>query len=111
MAPDDLIMTIDSDAEDIVEEQPKSSKSKGKPKVTGKTSVNKIHVVDEGPADDKDALNPEFTFDFTGDVYDEVLNGKDALGDLVKGSKRVSIWFKIVKRAMVVLDFLTRSAL
>ncbi|EJD03915.1 DEAD-domain-containing protein [Fomitiporia mediterranea MF3/22] len=61
MALDDLIMTIDSDAEDTVEEPRK-------------------------PA--KDTLNPEFTFDVTGDVYDEVLNGQDGLGDLVKGSKR-----------------------
>ncbi|KAH8120370.1 P-loop containing nucleoside triphosphate hydrolase protein [Phellopilus nigrolimitatus] len=63
MALDDFIMTIDSDAEDGVE-------------------VLRKHQ------NEKDTLNPEFTFDVTGDVYDEVLNGRDALGDLVKGSKR-----------------------
>ena len=90
MAFDDLIMTIDSDAEDIVEEAPKTSKSKVKAKDTKKAAVPKVKIVDEGAADDRDTLNPDFTFDVTGDVYDEVLNGRDALGDLVKGSKRVS---------------------
>lgn len=91
MVYDDLIMTIDSDAEDVVELAPKPSKAKGKTKDTKKSAAvpSKVKIVDEGPTDEKDALNPEFTFDVMGDVYDEVLNGKDALGDLVKGSERV----------------------
>lgn len=91
MVYDDLIMTIDSDAEDVVEVAPKLSKVKGKATDTKKSAAvtRKVKIVDEALVDEKDTLNPEFTFDVVGDVYDEALNGKDALGDLVKGSKRV----------------------
>ena len=85
MALDDLILTIDSDAEDIeVDEsapgpsRPASKKSKSK-------------ATKDSTTDEKDALNPEFTFDVTGDVYDEVLDKNNVLSDLVKGSKRVRL--------------------
>lgn len=83
MAFDDLIMTIDSDAEDVEVEAPKDVKPK-KSKTSSKTT-------EELGTDEKDTLNPEFTFDLTGDVYEDVLNGKDSIGDLIKGSKRVCI--------------------
>ena len=86
MALDDLVMTIDSDAEDAPEVQRKPSKANGKPKLS-----NKAKVVDEGAPDEKDTLNPEFTFDLTGDIYDDVLSGQDGFGDLIKGSKKVSL--------------------
>ncbi|KAI5124654.1 hypothetical protein M0805_004262 [Coniferiporia weirii] len=90
MALDDLIMTIDSDAEEARDEPPKESRVKGKTRDATKAGA-KAQTVDEGMLDDKDTLDPEFTFDLTGDVYDDVLNGKDALADLVKGSKREPI--------------------
>ncbi|PAV22425.1 DEAD-domain-containing [Pyrrhoderma noxium] len=83
MAFDDLIMTIDSDAEDVEVEAPKDVKPK-KSKTSSKTT-------EELGTDEKDTLNPEFTFDLTGDVYEDVLNGKDSIGDLIKGSKREPI--------------------
>lgn len=92
MALDDLITTIDSDAEDVqVEAAPKqlrASKANGAAKRKGA----KAAVVDEGPADDKDALNPDFLFDLTGDTYDDVLRGQIGLADLVKGSKNVRVF-------------------
>ena len=86
MALDDLILTIESDAEDVSPEAKNSAKQK-----TRVIEPSRIPVVDDGVPDEKDALNPEFTFDLTGDIYDDVLNGADNLGDLVKGSKRVSM--------------------
>ncbi|KAL5495218.1 DRS1 [Sanghuangporus weigelae] len=97
MALDDLIMTIDSDAEEVTREPQKPTKAKSKAKESYKTVV-----VDDGVPDEKDTLNPEFAFDLTGDVYDEVLNGDDGLGDLVKGSKRepVSVEDIIARRKL-----------
>ena len=83
MTFDDLIMTIDSDAEDVEVEAPKDVKPK-KSKTSSKAT-------EELGTDEKDTLNPEFTFNLTGDVYEDVLNGKDSIGDLIKGSKRVCI--------------------
>ena len=85
---DDLITTIDSDAEDVVEKPPK--KDSGKQKGKG-TEATKVAIVDEGGIDEKDTLNPDFSFDVTGDIYSDVLNGVNALGDLVEGSKSVSV--------------------
>ncbi|KAL5534195.1 DRS1 [Sanghuangporus baumii] len=97
MALDDLVMTIDSDVEEVTREPQKSAKAKGEAKESNKTVV-----VDDGAPDEKDTLNPEFAFDLTGDVYDEVLNGDDGLGDLVKGSKRepVSVEDIIARRKL-----------
>jgi ATP-dependent RNA helicase DDX27 len=77
MAPEDYVMTIDSDDEVVS----KPSKKKTSKKDTVEDDV-------PGPQE-KDALNPDFTFDLTGDVYADVLGADIKLGDLVKGSKRV----------------------
>ncbi|KAL5535567.1 hypothetical protein ACEPAF_3661 [Sanghuangporus sanghuang] len=98
MALDDLIMTIDSDVEEVTKEPQKSAKAKG-----GKAKEsNKTVFVDDSAPDEKDTLNPEFAFDLTGDVYDEALNEDDGLGDLVKGSKRepVSVEDIIARRKL-----------
>lgn len=79
MALDDLIMTIDSDEEDNVAEEPPIPTSRA-----GKKGKAKADVPVE------ETLNPDFTFDITGDVYDEVLGADRGVADLVKGSKRVS---------------------
>lgn len=70
---DDFILTIDSDAEDVEVEQIKGKK---------------------GLSDEQAALNPDFTFDITGDPYADVLAEHATLNDIVKtGSKPVTIFF------------------
>lgn len=76
MAPaDDFVMTVDSDfeADDAPPEPPKSLKSKSKSKST---------------ADDEVALNPDFTFDPTGDVYADIIGEASDLNDLLATRKR-----------------------
>lgn len=87
MSLDDLIPTIDSDAEDDIEQPLKQSatKQKYKPAKAGKATIS----VEDKP-EDKDTLNPEFTFDVTGDIYADVLDGPDGFNDLIQGSKSVS---------------------
>lgn len=95
MPLDDLVFTIDSDAEEVVE-VPKLEAKVNK-KGTSKSKSNESNNV---ASEDKDALNPDFTFDLGEDIYEEVLNGKDALGDLIKGSKRVSAVFIFCLRSL-----------
>ena len=78
MASEEYVMTIDSDDETAATTSLK------------KISKRKLDVVEEvaGP-DNQDTLNPDFTFDLTGDVYADVLGTEPTWGDLVKGSKRV----------------------
>jgi hypothetical protein len=72
---DDLVRTLDSDAEDIPVDH-------SAPKKRGQAAEN---LRDEGVA-----LNPDFTFDLTGDIYQDALNENSALQDEVKtGSKPV----------------------
>ncbi|CAL1695875.1 unnamed protein product [Somion occarium] len=69
---DEFVMTIDSDAEDVPPPPPPSKKAKGKQPLV----------------DDEAQLNSDFTFDVTGDPYDDILDGPDSVKDLVKkGSK------------------------
>lgn len=71
---DDFVMTIDSDAEDLPPPPP-IKQAKGKQKVV----------------DDDAQLNPNFTFDVSGDPYSDLLDGPDTVKDLVKsGTKPVS---------------------
>lgn len=100
MAPNDFIMTIDSDAED--------SAPDGKAKSKIAQTEMKVRVVEES-ATEKDTLNPEFHFDLAGDIYAEVLNGNDALGDLVKGSKRVCSTLIKIYIALIVLLLFSRN--
>ncbi|KZW02520.1 DEAD-domain-containing protein [Exidia glandulosa HHB12029] len=77
MAPaDDFVMTVDSDyeADDAPPEPAKPSRSKSKSKGSG-----------EG---DEVALNPDFTFDPTGDVYADILGEASELNDLLTTRKR-----------------------
>jgi hypothetical protein len=74
---DDFIRTIDSDFEDLQEDESPSLISKNK----GKRREN-----------DTDTLNPEFVFDLTGSSYQEILAGGTPLNDIVNtGSKPVCI--------------------
>ena len=87
MPLDDLVLTIDSeDEESLVGQKLPATKTR---KAGSKSKVSREPEV--GGLEDRDTLNPEFTFDAGGDIYDEILDGKDALGDLVKGSKRVCL--------------------
>lgn len=71
---DDFVMTLDSDTEDLPPPPP-TKQAKGKQKAV----------------DDDAQLNPNFTFDISGDPYGDLLDGPDAVKDLVKsGSKPVS---------------------
>ena len=71
---DDFVMTLDSDTEDLPPPPP-TKQAKGKQKAV----------------DDDAQLNPNFTFDISGDPYGDLLDGPDAVEDLVKsGSKPVS---------------------
>lgn len=85
MSLDDLVLTIESDDENNNEESRRSSEAV---KIKQKT-VDKSKTKETSTLEEKDTLNADFVFDVGGDIYDEVLNGKDALGDLVKGSKKV----------------------
>lgn len=72
---DDLVRTLDSDAEDV-------SVNHFSPKKHKKAAEN---LPDEGVA-----LNPDFAFDLTGDIYQDALNENSALQDEVKtGSQPV----------------------
>ncbi|KAH7104364.1 DEAD-domain-containing protein [Auriculariales sp. MPI-PUGE-AT-0066] len=73
----DFVMTVDSDfeADDAPPVPTKTSKSKGKAKTTP-------------GGDDEVALNPDFTFDPTGDVYADILGQATELNDLIKTRKR-----------------------
>ena len=102
---DDLITTIDSDAEDVVEKPSKQTSSKRKGK---STEATKVVVADEGGLDEKDTLNPDFTFDVTGDIYADVLNGVNGLEDLVKGSKSVSVHASVLRCRYLLLFDLRR---
>ena len=74
MTGDDYIRTIDSDDEvDVTTKTPTKTK--------GSSAKEDVTV--------QDALNPDFTFDLTGDVYADVLAAGSNLTDLVKGSKHV----------------------
>lgn len=77
MVDDSYVMTLDSDDETI-DQVPLRKKGK-----------KRAAVEEVASPDDKDALNPEFTFDLTGDIYADVLGADTVLGDLVKGSKQV----------------------
>ena len=85
MSLDDLVLTIESDDENNNEESQRGFEAvKVKQKTADKSKTKETSTLEE-----KDTLNADFVFDVGGDIYDEVLNGKDALGDLVKGSKKV----------------------
>lgn len=76
MAIDEFVMTIDSDVED-----------------PPPTKINKsARASKSSPVDIEDThLNPEFTFDLSGDVYIDLLGYQNDLRDVVKtGSKPVS---------------------
>jgi hypothetical protein len=74
MAVDDFIMTIDSDVDD---QHP--------------LRANKSARNSNSQAVDDAHLNPEFSFDPSGDAYTDLLNHRNDLRDLVKtGSKPVS---------------------
>ncbi|EMD42037.1 hypothetical protein CERSUDRAFT_129370 [Gelatoporia subvermispora B] len=69
MAPDDFVMTIDSDGEEV---SPPTRVTKSK----------------KAPETEDAQLNPEFTFDLSGDPYADLLGAPLDLQDLVKkGSK------------------------
>jgi ATP-dependent RNA helicase DDX27 len=81
MASDDFIMTIDSDEEGAGP----SSKSVGK----------------ASRAEDMQ-LDPDFTFGFSGDTYDDLAVGMSDVNDLVKkGSKPVR---ETIYRALCCID-------
>lgn len=96
---DDLITTIDSDDDVIAEKPPKQAASKRRGAESSKTAA-----LDEG-LDDKDTLNPDFTFDVTGDIYADILNGANGLDDLVKGSKVVSVVVYSTDRTKCLLEY------
>ncbi|KAI0078894.1 DEAD-domain-containing protein [Panus rudis PR-1116 ss-1] len=69
---DDFVMTIDSDVEDVPA-QPAAKKGKRK----------QTQVVDEDAQ-----LNPDFTFDISGNAYEDLMEGTSNMQDYVKqGSK------------------------
>jgi ATP-dependent RNA helicase DDX27 len=69
MAPDDFIMTLDS------EEESPSDPIRRPKNVSGKDA-------DEAP------LDPAFTFDISGDPYAELLDGGAGFADVVKSGSR-----------------------
>ncbi|KAK7694635.1 nucleolar DEAD-box protein required for synthesis of 60S ribosomal subunit [Cerrena zonata] len=72
-AQDDFVMTLDSDTEDLPPPPPtKQAKGKGKQKAV----------------DDDAQLNPNFTFDVSGDPYSDLLDGPDTTQDLVKSGTK-----------------------
>jgi ATP-dependent RNA helicase DDX27 len=81
MAIDDFVMTLDSDVEEE-EAIPRPVGKKGK----------------SNAPDAEDALlNPEFSFDLSGDPYVDLLTGSSEAADLVKsGSKPVRTSFSTV---------------
>jgi len=73
---DDFVRTIDSDAEIPSEDEFPQEKHKN----TGRQPPDKVTT-----------LNPDFTFDPTGDTYHDVFNEYSTLEDVVRiGSKPVS---------------------
>ena len=66
-------MTIDSDSEEDRSKKSKSKSNKGK---------------EPAVADDDVTLNPDFTFDATGDVYADLLGDTSQLDDLLRTRKR-----------------------
>lgn len=79
MAPaqkDDFVMTLDSDVE---EEPPAITQASGK-------SAKKQKAL----GDEDAQLDPNFVFDLSGDPYNDFLDSRTDVGDLVKkGSKPV----------------------
>jgi hypothetical protein len=72
---DDLVRTLDSDAEDVS---------------ISNSAAKKHRKAGENLPDEGVALNLDFTFDLTGDIYQDALNEHAALQDEVKtGSKPV----------------------
>lgn len=77
-AQDDFVMTLDSDTEDLPPPPPtKQAKGKGKQKAV----------------DDDAQLNPNFTFDVSGDPYSDLLDGPDTTQDLVKSGTKPVSWY------------------
>ena len=75
-------MTIDSGDEGSVEDPPPSPAKK----------VTKGHEVDE-------TLNPDFTFDLSGDPYMDILGTENSARDIVKtGSRPVRAFTTVVAR-------------
>ena len=80
MAIDDFLMTIDSDVEEEL--------------------VSKPHKANRGksqPVDTEEALlNPEFSFDLTGDTYADILDSQNYLRGPVKTGLKPVGYFPVV---------------